>query len=175
MFERGRSRQKEEIDRQTLKEKSVARGKLRMSDSGLGRQAELRAERIRWTARSRSMNQSSRSLGARLGRMKERASALDGRLRHHREEMSSWHRKWDDLPRYGQHGSGPCPPRSLRSALAKRGIATNEGRPTRSRAVGRRPAGATPPGPRRARRLRGGRRRVPAAPAGRSRPTRSPC
>jgi hypothetical protein len=100
LFERGRrSRQKEGIDRQTFKEKSVTRWRLRMSDSGLGRQAELRAERIRWTARSRSMNQSSRSLGARLGRMRERASALDGRLRHHREERSSWHRKWDDLPR----------------------------------------------------------------------------
>jgi hypothetical protein len=30
---------------------------------------------------------------------RERASALDGRLRHHREERTSWHRKWDDLPR----------------------------------------------------------------------------
>jgi hypothetical protein len=70
-----------------------------MSDSGLGRQVELRAGRIRWTARSRSMNRASRSLGARLGRMRERASALDGRLRHHREERSSWCRKWDDLPR----------------------------------------------------------------------------
>jgi hypothetical protein len=70
-----------------------------MSDGELGRQAELRAERIRWTARSRSMNQASQSLGARLQLMRERASALDGRLRHHREEKTSWHRKWDDLPR----------------------------------------------------------------------------
>ena len=51
-----------------------------MSDSGLGRQAELRAERIRWTARSRNMNQSSRSLGApvsdeRTGERAGRASA----------------------------------------------------------------------------------------------------
>jgi len=174
LFELGRrNRQKEGIDRQTFKEKCVTRGRLRMSDSGLGRQAELRAERIRWTARSRNMNQSSRSLGARLGRMRERASALYGRLRHYREERSSWHREWDDLPRLGQHGSGPCPSSSLWSAGAKRGVATNGG-PARSRAVGRGPAGATPPGPRRARRLRGGRRRVPAAPAGRSRPTRSP-
>jgi hypothetical protein len=70
-----------------------------MSDGELGRQAALRAERIRWTARSRSMNQASRSLGTRLRLMRERASALDGRLRHHREERTSWHRKWDDLPR----------------------------------------------------------------------------
>lgn len=70
-----------------------------MSDGELGRQAELRAERIRWTARSRSMNQASRGLGVRLRRMRERASALDGRLRHHREERASWHKKWDDLPR----------------------------------------------------------------------------
>jgi hypothetical protein len=51
-----------------------------MSDSGLGRQAELRAERIRWTASSRSKNQSSRSLGApvsdeRTGERAGRASA----------------------------------------------------------------------------------------------------
>jgi hypothetical protein len=67
-----------------------------MSDGELGRQAELRAGRIRWTARSRSMNQAPRSLGVRLGRMRERASALDGRPRYHRKERTSWHRKWDD-------------------------------------------------------------------------------
>jgi hypothetical protein len=31
--------------------------------------------------------------------MRDWAGALDGRLRHHREEKTSWHRKWDDLPR----------------------------------------------------------------------------
>jgi hypothetical protein len=45
------------------------------------------------------MNQASQSLGVCLRRIRERASVLDGRLRHHREERSSWHRKWDDLPR----------------------------------------------------------------------------
>ena len=70
-----------------------------MSNKELGRQAELRAERIRWTARSRSINQAPRSLGTRLQLMRERASALDGSLRHHREERTGWHRKWDDHPK----------------------------------------------------------------------------
>jgi signal transduction histidine kinase len=35
------------------------------------------------------MNQASQSL--RLRQMQERAIALDGRLRHHREEGVSWH------------------------------------------------------------------------------------
>lgn len=65
-----------------------------MSNEAMGSQAELRAARIRWTARSRSMNQASQSLG--LRQMQERASALDGRLRHHREERTRWHTKWDD-------------------------------------------------------------------------------
>ena len=72
-----------------------------MSNEDRGRQAELRAERIRWTGRSRSMNQASRSLDERLRRMNRGANALDKRLRHHGEESASWHTKWDAAQKSG--------------------------------------------------------------------------
>ena len=52
-----------------------------MSERERGRQAELRAERIRWRGRSRSMSQASRHMGERLSKMKDQASALDKRLK----------------------------------------------------------------------------------------------
>jgi len=70
-------------------------------DKRLGRQAELRAERIAWRARSRSINRASRSLDRRLSLMKGWAAALDRRLWHHAEASRLWHRKWDDLLRSG--------------------------------------------------------------------------
>jgi hypothetical protein len=60
------------------------------------RAAELRAERIRWKGRSRSMSQGSRSMNKRLRQMNEQASVLDKRLRNHAEDSASWHKKWDD-------------------------------------------------------------------------------
>ncbi len=51
-----------------------------MSERERGRQAELRAKRIRWRGRSRSMSQASRNMGERLHKMSDRASALDKRL-----------------------------------------------------------------------------------------------
>jgi hypothetical protein len=65
------------------------------------RQAELRAERIRWRGRSRSMSRASRSMDARLRKMNDQASTLDRRLSRHAEESKSWHTTWDDPPRLG--------------------------------------------------------------------------
>jgi hypothetical protein len=65
------------------------------------RGAELRAERIRWRGRSRSMSQASRSIDERLRKMRGQGSNLDGRLRRHAEESKSWHTTWDDPPRLG--------------------------------------------------------------------------
>jgi hypothetical protein len=50
-----------------------------------GRAAQMRAERVRWRGRSRSMSQASRNMDERLRRMNERASALDMRLHRHAE------------------------------------------------------------------------------------------
>jgi hypothetical protein len=72
-----------------------------VSNRGGARAAELRAERIGWKERSRGMNQASLSMDTRLGRMRERAEELDVRLRRHREQRTSWHRKWDDRGRPG--------------------------------------------------------------------------
>jgi len=44
-----------------------------MSERERGKQAELRAERIRWRGRSRSMSQASRHMGERLGKMNDQA------------------------------------------------------------------------------------------------------
>ncbi|HKH09564.1 MAG TPA: hypothetical protein VKA73_00335 [Rubrobacter sp.] len=72
-----------------------------MSNRDGVKSAELRAERVRWKDRSRSMNQASRSMDDRLRRMKERAGELDVRLRRHREEGASWHRKWGSTQESG--------------------------------------------------------------------------
>ena len=72
-----------------------------MSVRDRGRAAELRAERVRWRGRSRSMSQASRNMGERLHRMKLQASVLDMRLHRHAEKSASWHAKWDDPPRLG--------------------------------------------------------------------------
>jgi hypothetical protein len=63
------------------------------------RAAQMRAERVRWRGRSRSMSQASRNMDERLRRMNVQASALDMRLHRHAENSASWHAKWDDLPR----------------------------------------------------------------------------
>ena len=62
------------------------------------RDTQLRAERIRWTERSRRINQALRNMYERLRGMEEQASLLDKRLRRHTEETESWHRNWDDSP-----------------------------------------------------------------------------
>jgi hypothetical protein len=64
-----------------------------------GRQAELRAQRIRWRGRSRSMSQASRHMSERLRKMTVQTSTLDKRLSRHTEESQRWHRIWDDPPR----------------------------------------------------------------------------
>jgi ActR/RegA family two-component response regulator len=51
-----------------------------------GRQAELRAKRIRWRGRSRSTSQASRNVGECLRRVNAQASTLDARLSRHAEE-----------------------------------------------------------------------------------------
>ena len=72
-----------------------------MSVRDRDRGAEMRAERVRWTGRSRSMSQSSRNMSERLRQMNEEASLLDMRLHRHAEKSASWHAKWDDAPRLG--------------------------------------------------------------------------
>lgn len=72
-----------------------------MSDRERGRQAELRAERVRWRGRSQNMSRASRSIDERLRRMNEQAGVLDRRLRRHAEERAGWHGKWDDSPASG--------------------------------------------------------------------------
>jgi hypothetical protein len=68
-------------------------------DRGRGRAAELRAERIGWGKRSRSISQASRDMDERLLQMNVEASLLDKRLHRHGEESESWHKTWDDIPR----------------------------------------------------------------------------
>jgi hypothetical protein len=70
-------------------------------DRGRGGQAQLRAERVAWRKRSRSMNRASRGLDERLGKMNRGAAALDRRLWHHAEASRLWHLKWDDPKRPG--------------------------------------------------------------------------
>ena len=72
-----------------------------MSDRDLSKAAELRAKRIKWRGNSRLTSQASRNMDQRLRLMNERASELDGRLRHHAAEGVIWHRKCDDPPRLG--------------------------------------------------------------------------
>ena len=74
-----------------------------MSDRDGNGAAELRAERIGWRARSRSMNRASRSLDERLGKMNGGVAALVRRLWHQAEASRAWHLtwhlKWDDTQR----------------------------------------------------------------------------
>jgi hypothetical protein len=72
-----------------------------VSERDRSRGAELRAERIRWRGRSRSMSQASRSMDERLRKMRDQGSNLDRWLRRHAEESNSWHTAWDDPPRPG--------------------------------------------------------------------------
>jgi hypothetical protein len=72
-----------------------------VSERDRSRGAELRAQRIRWRGRSRSMSQASRSIDERLRKMKDEGSTLDRRLRRHAEETARWHTAWDDPPRLG--------------------------------------------------------------------------
>jgi hypothetical protein len=72
-----------------------------VSERDRSRGAELRAERIRWRGRSRSMSQASRSMDERLGKMRDQAGALDKRLHRHAEESKRWHAAWDDPPMPG--------------------------------------------------------------------------
>jgi hypothetical protein len=72
-----------------------------VSELDRSRGAELRAERIRWRGRSRSISQASRSMDERLRKMRGQGSNLDRRLRRHAEESKSWHTTWDDPPRLG--------------------------------------------------------------------------
>jgi hypothetical protein len=70
-----------------------------VSERNRSRGAQLRAERIRWRGRSRSMSRASRNMGERLRTMNDQASLLDKRLSRHAEESMRWHTTWDDPPR----------------------------------------------------------------------------
>jgi hypothetical protein len=70
-----------------------------VSERDRARGAELRAERIRWRGRSRSMSRASRNLGERVRKINDQASTLDKRLSRHAEEGMRWHTTWDDPPR----------------------------------------------------------------------------
>jgi len=72
-----------------------------VSERDRDRGAKLRAERIRWRGRSRSMSRASRSMDERLRKMNDQASVLDRRLSRHAEESKRWHTTWDDPPRVG--------------------------------------------------------------------------
>ena len=72
-----------------------------MSERERGRQAELRAKRIRWRGGSRSRIQPSRNMGQHLRKMNEQASTLDKRLSGHAEEIKRCNRIWDDPPKLG--------------------------------------------------------------------------
>jgi hypothetical protein len=74
---------------------------LRVSERNRSRGAELRAERIRWRGRSRSLSQASRSMDERLRKMRDQASTLDKWLHRHAEESKRWHMAWDHPPRPG--------------------------------------------------------------------------
>jgi len=70
-----------------------------VSERDRDRGAELRAERIRWRGRSRSMSRAPRNLGERVRKMNDQASLLDKRLSRHAEESQRWHGTWEDPPR----------------------------------------------------------------------------
>ena len=72
-----------------------------VSEQDRSRGAELRAERIRWRGRSRSMSQASRSMNERLRKMSDQGITLDKRLHGHAEESERWHIAWDDPERPG--------------------------------------------------------------------------
>jgi hypothetical protein len=72
-----------------------------VSERDRSRGAELRAERIRWRDRSRTMSQASRSMDEHLRKMKDQGRTLDRRLHRHAEESARWHTAWDDPPRRG--------------------------------------------------------------------------
>ncbi|HKH35887.1 MAG TPA: hypothetical protein VKA82_01730 [Rubrobacter sp.] len=72
-----------------------------MSERDRDRGAELRAERIRWRGRSRSMSRVSRNMDERLRKMNDQASLLDRRLSRHAEESKRWHTTWDEPSRLG--------------------------------------------------------------------------
>jgi hypothetical protein len=74
---------------------------MRVSERNRSRGAELRAERIRWRGRSRSMSRASRSMDERLRKMRDQGSTLDKRLHRHEGESKRWHMAWDDPPRPG--------------------------------------------------------------------------
>jgi hypothetical protein len=69
-----------------------------VSDRDRGRAAELRAKRIGWRGRTRSMSQASQNMDNHLRNMNEEASLLEKHLRRHAEASESWHRKWDYPP-----------------------------------------------------------------------------
>ena len=72
-----------------------------MSERNRDRGAELRAERIRWRRRSRSMSRAARSMDEGLRKMNDQANTLDKRLSRHAEESKRWHGSWDDSLRIG--------------------------------------------------------------------------
>ena len=72
-----------------------------MSEQDRDRGAELRAERVRWRGRSRSMSRAARNMGERLRKMNDQASTLDKRLSRHAQEGMRWHTTWDDPSRPG--------------------------------------------------------------------------
>jgi hypothetical protein len=72
-----------------------------VSERDRDRGAELRAERIRWRGRSRSMSRVSRNMDERLRKMNDQASLLDKRLSRHAEESKRWHTTWDEPSRLG--------------------------------------------------------------------------
>jgi hypothetical protein len=65
------------------------------------RGAELRAERVRWKGRSRTMSRASKSMDERLRKMNDQASLLDKCLSRHAEEGMRWYTTWDDSSRSG--------------------------------------------------------------------------
>jgi ActR/RegA family two-component response regulator len=64
-----------------------------------GRAAQMRAERVRWRGRSRSMSQASRNMSEHLRRMNVQASALDMRLQSSRGEQRELAREVGRPPR----------------------------------------------------------------------------
>jgi hypothetical protein len=64
-----------------------------VSERDRSRGAQLRAERIQWRGRSRSMSQASRSIDERLRKMRDQGSTLDKRLHGLAEESKRWHQE----------------------------------------------------------------------------------
>jgi hypothetical protein len=111
----------------------------RVPDIRRGGQAQLRAERIGWRARSRSMNRASRILDERLGLMNGGAAALDGRLWHHAEASRLL------APEVGRpHEAGPATPGVIHGGPTRpwRSVATTARRKPATRRYMRRPIGA---------------------------------